>query len=31
VKPAFINYREVVDKKYDEGKFTPGVISKWNI
>lgn len=28
IKPAFINYREVVDKKYDEGKFTPGVISK---
>ena len=28
VKPAFINYREVVDKKYDEGKFTPEVISK---
>jgi hypothetical protein len=28
IKPAFINYREVVDKKYNEGKFTPGVISK---
>ena len=28
IKTAFINYREVVDKKYDEGKFTPGVISK---
>ena len=28
IKPTFINYREVVDKKYDEGKFTPGVISK---
>ena len=28
IKPAFINYREVVDKKYDEGKFAPGVISK---
>lgn len=28
IKPAFVNYREVVDKKYDEGKFTPGVISK---
>ncbi len=25
VKPAFINYRELVDKKYDEGKFTPNV------
>jgi len=28
IKPAFINYREVVDKKYNEGKFIPGVISK---
>jgi hypothetical protein len=28
IKPAFINYREVVDKKYNEGKFTPEVISK---
>jgi len=28
IKPAFINYREIVDKKYNEGKFTPGVISK---
>lgn len=28
IKPAFVNYREVVDKKYNEGKFTPGVISK---
>jgi hypothetical protein len=26
IKPSFINYRELVDKKYDEGKFTPGVI-----
>lgn len=23
IKPSFINYRELVDKKYDEGKFTP--------
>ena len=28
IKTAFINNREVVDKKYDEGKFTPVVISK---
>ena len=27
IKSSFINYRELVDKKYDEGKFTPGVIS----